>query len=57
MQQSENDSTNRQPDDEPTFENYLPGMPRMSTGPGRVERYLSQLFRQRGSYRIRLRRD
>lgn len=30
------------------FVNYLPGMPRASNGPGRVERFLTRLFRRRG---------
>lgn len=57
MQQSQADADDRQSDDQPAFENYLPGAPRISTEPGRIERFLTSLFRQRGSYRIRLRRD
>lgn len=37
-------------------ENYLPGMPVLSTDPGRVERFLTNLFRRRGEVRMVVRR-
>ena len=39
--------------------NYLPGMPVLSTEPGRLERALAALFRRRGSLRpvVRGRQD
>lgn len=44
--------SDRQTSTEPTdFVNYLPGMPPLSTTPGRVERFLTQLFRRRGGVR------
>lgn len=57
MQQSRPDRSSRPSADEPAFQNYLPGMPRVSSEPGRVERFLKRLFRQRGTYRVRLRRE
>jgi hypothetical protein len=44
------------PDDRTDFVNYMPGMPRLSTSPGRVERFLTRLFRRRGGRRVVLRR-
>jgi hypothetical protein len=35
---------------------YLPSMPRLQAAPGRVERYVRGLLRQRGTYRIRISR-
>lgn len=35
-------------DDQPTFETYLPATAPVSTEPGRVERFLTRLFRRRG---------
>lgn len=35
---------------------YLPGMPKVSAEAGRVERFLRNLLRQRGRYRVRLSR-
>jgi hypothetical protein len=44
-------TTDRDATTEPTdFVNYLPGMPRLSTVPGRVERFLTRLFRRRGEF-------
>lgn len=43
-------------EDQFDFVNYLPGMPRISTSPGRVERFLTRLFRRRGGLRVVLRR-
>ncbi|MFB6192486.1 MAG: hypothetical protein ABEI11_04100 [Haloarculaceae archaeon] len=37
--------------DQRGFENYLPGGPRPSTAPGRVERFLTRLLRRRGRLR------
>jgi len=36
-------------DDE--FVNYMPSMPTLSSEPGRVERFLANLFRRRGPLR------
>jgi len=45
-------------DEQHDFVNYLPGMPRLSGSPGRVERFLTRLFRRRGGLRVvRRRRD
>jgi hypothetical protein len=44
-------------DDQSDFVNYLPGMPRVSASPGRVERFLTRLFRRRGGLRVVRRRD
>lgn len=57
MHESQSEAADRRAADEPAFENYLPGTPRISTEPGRVERFLKRLFRRRGTYRISLRRD
>ncbi|SEH57131.1 hypothetical protein SAMN05192561_10841 [Halopenitus malekzadehii] len=38
------------------FENYLPGSPQPSTEPGRLERFLTRLFRRRGGLRVVYRR-
>jgi hypothetical protein len=35
---------------------YLPGMPKLTSEAGRVERFLGNLLRQRGRYRVRLSR-
>ena len=35
---------------------YLPGMPRASADPGRVERFVTDLLRQRGGYEAVVRR-
>lgn len=37
--------------------NYLPGMPQLSAEPGRVERFLTTLFRRRGGFTVVLRND
>lgn len=39
---------NRTEDD---FVNYMPGMPKLSSEPGRVERFVTRLFRRRGPLR------
>lgn len=45
-------TSERQDDDtEDKFVNYMPGMPRLSSEPGRVERFLTRLFRRRGPLR------
>jgi hypothetical protein len=53
-------STNERPsngsDDHSDFVNYLPGMPRLSGSPGRVERFLTRLLRRRGGLRVVVRR-
>jgi hypothetical protein len=36
---------------EDEFVNYMPGMPTLSSEPGRVERFLARLFRRRGPLR------
>jgi hypothetical protein len=38
--------------DQPQFGNYLPGMPRLSHEPGRLERFLGSLLRPRGTLRV-----
>lgn len=40
------DEADREP-----FVNYMPGMPTLSTEPGRVERFLARLLRRRGGLR------
>jgi hypothetical protein len=57
MQQTQTESEDRQSDDQPAFQNYMPGMPRASSEPGPVERFLTRLFRPRGEYRVRVRRE
>lgn len=57
MQQNTTDSVQRQTDDQTVFENYLPGMPAVSGEPGRVERFLTRLFRRRGTFDVRVRRE
>ena len=44
-------------DDQSGSVNYLPGMPRLSTSPGRLERFLARLFRRRGGLRVVRRED
>ena len=39
------------------FVNYLPGMPGFSDSPGRVQRFLTRLFRRRGELPAFRRRD
>jgi hypothetical protein len=39
------------------FEYYLPGMPSLSAAPGRVERFVTTLFRRRGPVYVRVRRQ
>lgn len=39
------------------IENYLPAMPPLSITPGRVERFVTSLFRRRGGLRPVTRRD
>jgi hypothetical protein len=56
MEQTHSESADRQSDDQPVFEGYLPGTPLFSGEPGRIERFLTRLFRRRGTYRVRLRR-
>jgi hypothetical protein len=43
-------------DDEAEFDYYLPGMPSLSSGPGRVEQFLTRLFRRRGGLKVVYRR-
>lgn len=38
--------------DQHDFENYLPGMPQPSNDPGRVEQFLTTLFRRRGGFGV-----
>jgi len=38
-------------DDQPDFDNYLPGMPNPSSEPGRFERFVTRLLRRRGGLR------
>lgn len=57
MQQTQTEAEDAQRNDQPDFQNYLPGMPSMSEGTGRVEQFLSRLFRRRGGYRVRVRRE
>lgn len=37
-------------DQQPEFENYLPGMPNLGAAPGPVERLFTRLFRRRGRF-------
>ncbi|WP_251343026.1 hypothetical protein [Haloplanus halophilus] len=46
MSNAPNTGSGRRADDGP----YLPGMPRLSNTPGRVERFLTRLFRRRGRF-------
>jgi len=39
------------------FEYYLPGMPSLSTAPGRVERFLTGLFARHTPVYVRVRRN
>lgn len=50
-------ASDRSTADEPQFVNYLPGMPQLSREPGRIERFLTRLFRRRGGLRVVYRRD
>lgn len=34
------------------FVNYMPGMPRVSSEPGRIETFVTRLFRRRGPLRL-----
>ena len=34
------------------FVNYMPGMPRLSSDPGRIETFVTRLFRRRGPLRL-----
>ncbi|MEF8885738.1 MAG: hypothetical protein V5A44_11540 [Haloarculaceae archaeon] len=43
-------------DDQPSLENYLPAGPKPSSEPGRVERFVTNLLRRRGDYRLVVRR-
>ncbi|WP_170938283.1 MULTISPECIES: hypothetical protein [unclassified Halorubrum] len=36
---------------EDEFVNYMPGMPKLSSEPGRIERFVTRLFRRRGPLR------
>lgn len=56
MRDTPTDADGNASDDQSDFVNYLPGMPRLSTSPGRVERFLTRLFRRRGGLRVVLRR-
>lgn len=44
-------SKRRENQAEDDFVNYMPGMPKVSSEPGRVERFLTRLFRRRGPLR------
>jgi hypothetical protein len=57
MQQTKTETGDQQSDNQPAFQNYIPGMPRASNEAGPVERFLTRLFRPRGEYRVRVRRD
>jgi len=49
---SDNTSGSRDDDVTDEFVNYLPGMPRLSNDPGRIEAFLTRLFRRRGPLRL-----
>ncbi|WP_166377348.1 hypothetical protein [Halorubrum sp. BOL3-1] len=51
----ESTGESRQDDAEDKFVNYMPGMPKLSNEPGRIERFLTRLFRRRGPLRATLR--
>jgi hypothetical protein len=57
MQQSQTDSGTEQSDDHQTLQTYLPGMPQVSAEPSRVERFLKRVFRRRGEFGVRVRRE
>lgn len=57
MQQSTTDSVKRDADEQTAFNNYLPGMPAVSEEPGRIERLLKRVFRRRGAFGLRVRRE
>lgn len=42
--------------DESGFDYYLPGTPTVSSDPGRIERFVTRLFRRRGGLRPIVRR-
>lgn len=46
------DSDRHVPDEQRWTGVYLPGMPRLSTTPGRFERFVKNLFRRRGGLRV-----
>jgi hypothetical protein len=43
-------------DEKSIFQNYLPAGPSPSSEPGRVEQFVTNLFRRRGGYRHVVRR-
>lgn len=43
-------------DEQSIFQNYLPAGPSPSNEPGRVEQFVTNLFRRRGGYRHVVRR-
>jgi len=48
MDRTQDDTRNRNQDE---FVNYLPGMPKLSREPGRLERFFRKLLRRRGPLR------
>lgn len=48
---NETQSESRDDTAEETLVNYMPGMPTLSAEPGRIERFLTTLFRRRGALR------
>jgi len=51
----ESTGESRRDDAEDEFVNYMPGMPKLSNEPGRIERFLTRLFRRRGQLRAAFR--
>ncbi len=56
MKDTEDARSERSDAEQPDFDNYLPGMPPLSTDPGLFERFVTNVFRQRGRFRAVVRR-
>lgn len=57
MKRTQNGNAEPPSDERPDIGTYLPAMPRLSSEPGRVERFLTNLFRRRGGLRVVLRNE
>jgi len=49
---TERTSQRRDDDVADEFVNYMPGMPKLSSDPGRIETFVTRLFRRRGPLRL-----